>query len=327
MILGGDKSLKELKFVASGGLGDCLLVTPFLRCLARSGRYRRVVCAVPQAAAEIFDRNPYIDQLIPCAGRDLFLWALPERDAEVFSPYMRVEAPAEIAPDMKVRAQSLHRPNQADISVFQQLAEYFEIYPDDYSLDIYTEASDAVWAENQVARLGGRPFVVINRETSLKEKTYPDALWQSVVDLLHRKFTVVEFTAERSPLKCVHLVSPLPGIRSSAELLRRAACSITVESFLGHLATAVGTSAVVLFGPTNPRAYGHPANKNLRSEKCAPCEDTKRLSECSRRTCMSDISPQEIVDAAEACINGTCQKAQLIPRDPIVTVGNVTQSK
>ncbi len=293
---------RDLKFVASGGLGDCLLVTPFLRHLARSGRYRRVVCAVPVGALEIFDRNPYVDKLIGCHGRDLFLWALPERDADVFSPYVEVEPVTRVGGEMTLRARPLQCANPKGIPILQQLARHFGFVPDDFTLEIHTEIADVRWAESRVSAFSGRPFVVINRETPQCEKVYPDALWQEIVDQLREDFLVVEFAASKTPLVGVHPVSPLPGIRASTELIRRAASLITVESFLGHLCAAIGVPAVVLFGPTNPSVYGHSINTNLSSGVCAPCADTARRDACVNHVCMASISPTVIADAVRQCV-------------------------
>lgn len=302
-----DRYSKDLKFVVSGGLGDCLLATPFLRHLARTGNYRRVVCVVPQGAVELFDRNPCVDQLVPCTGRDLFLWALPERNADVFAPYLQVEPLAALGDNMKLRARPLHCPNPSGIPVLKQLADHFRMYPDSYALDVYTDKADAQWAEDQVALFKNQPFVVINRESTYAQKTYPDSLWQKVVDLLHPEFVVLELARRRTPLKRVHPVTPLPGIRSSAELLRRAECVVTVDSFPGHLAHAVATPAVVLFGPANPKVFGHGTNRNLRGSVCDPCADTERRSACTNNVCMQAISPEIVVQAVRECVGSSVQ--------------------
>src|ERR1017187_6594384 len=43
---------RRLTIMLSGGLGDCLLASAFVRYLQESGRYDHIRCAVPKSAAE-----------------------------------------------------------------------------------------------------------------------------------------------------------------------------------------------------------------------------------------------------------------------------------
>ena len=76
---------RQLTIMLSGGLGDCLLASALVRHFDESGRYDRLICALPAPAAQLYDCNPRVDRLVACASRDLFLRGLPEPDGEVFS--------------------------------------------------------------------------------------------------------------------------------------------------------------------------------------------------------------------------------------------------
>ena len=82
---------RERVFLALGGLGDLLLLTPLIRQVARGRPRGRVVCVCPPHAKELFDRNPHFDRLVVCPGPEIWYWALPHAGREVFAPFHKVE--------------------------------------------------------------------------------------------------------------------------------------------------------------------------------------------------------------------------------------------
>jgi ADP-heptose:LPS heptosyltransferase len=284
----------------NGGLGDCLLATPFLRHFRISGVYGRITCAIPAAAKEIFDRNPYIDQLIPCTGADLFIWGAPEKDCDTFAPYRRVLAPTRVGGNMDVTQRwNLPAPNLSSEPVISQLAKYHGIPLADESMEIVTEESDKQWAEAYTSRWRGKPVVLLNTVSHRAEKNLPQSIAQQIIDRLSDTFHMVQFALGAPPFRAIETI-PVPGIRKSAELFKRLASIITVDSFPGHLARAVDLPAVVLFGPSNPATFGHAGNVNICSNSCPPCADTKRLPRCKRSRCMEEIVPDQVVEAVRS---------------------------
>ena len=86
-------------------------------------------------------------------------------------------------------------------------------------------------------------------------------------------------------------------IAHSCGLLRRMDCLLTNDSGPMHLAAAVGTPCVALFGPTSPTRTGPygPIHTILRTDVCKPC----RKRECRRHNhaCMLSITPEMAADA------------------------------
>jgi ADP-heptose:LPS heptosyltransferase len=87
------------------------------------------------------------------------------------------------------------------------------------------------------------------------------------------------------------------GLRDLACLYRRSSLLITTDSGPMHIAAAVGTPVIALFGPTNPSRTG-PYGKNhtvIRKDlSCSPCF----LKKCETKTCMADISVDEVFEKA-----------------------------
>lgn len=86
-------------------------------------------------------------------------------------------------------------------------------------------------------------------------------------------------------------------IMSLAALLTRARLLVTNDSGPMHIAAAVGTPAVALFGPTDPARtgpYGEMHSIIRAADDCSPC--FKR--ECPEVRCMSGITVGRVFDAA-----------------------------
>ena len=89
-------------------------------------------------------------------------------------------------------------------------------------------------------------------------------------------------------------VSGRTTLKSLAALYARTDCVISTDTGPMHLAAAVGTPVVALFGPTAPWRTG-PFGKNHRTVRagidCSPC--FKRA--CKTKACMSKISVEDVL--------------------------------
>ncbi len=87
-------------------------------------------------------------------------------------------------------------------------------------------------------------------------------------------------------------------LRDLAFLYQTASLLITTDSGPMHIAAAVGTPVIALFGPTDPNRTG-PYGKNhtiIQKElSCSPCF----LKKCTSMKCMSDITVEEVFQAVK----------------------------
>ena len=86
------------------------------------------------------------------------------------------------------------------------------------------------------------------------------------------------------------------SINELAVLIKKCQVFISADSSPLHIASAVGTPFVALFGPTDPRRHLPPGNNHVVISKkihCSPCYKTK----CRTKHCMIQISPAEVFAA------------------------------
>jgi ADP-heptose:LPS heptosyltransferase len=114
-----------------------------------------------------------------------------------------------------------------------------------------------------------------------------------------------------SPLSLVGRLS----LTQLTAVLREVDLMITVDSGPMHIAAAVGTPVVALFGPTDPRRTGPlgPGRVLRRELPCSPCLQ-RRCQIADTYRCMRDITVAEVLDAAHDLL----QPRRGTPKEPQV---------
>ncbi len=88
------------------------------------------------------------------------------------------------------------------------------------------------------------------------------------------------------------------SINELAALIKKCNVFISADSSPLHIASAVGTAFIALFGPTDARRHLPPGKNYIVINKdlnCSPCYKTK----CRSKRCMVEISPAEVLEAVE----------------------------
>lgn len=152
-------------------------------------------------------------------------------------------------------------------------------------------------------------FIAINPFALWETKLWDNENFARLADLIIDKFPVkVVFTgSEKEALKKItDRMSSSAAINLAGEttlidlahLYRRALMVISTDSGPMHLAAALGTRVIALFGPTDSTRtgpYGQD-HKIIRADlPCSPCF----LKKCSTKKCMSDILPTQVLAAVD----------------------------
>ena len=152
------------------------------------------------------------------------------------------------------------------------------------------------------------PFVAISPQALWPTKGWPGERFSLLADRIAGDLGVpVVFTGTAdaampaAPQRAGAAVANLAGktgLRDLACVLKRSSLLVTPDSGPMHLAAAVGTPTVALFGPTNPARTGPYGNAHVvlrRALACSPCY----RKTCKTRECLDAIPVEEVFAAVE----------------------------
>ncbi len=113
--------------------------------------------------------------------------------------------------------------------------------------------------------------------------------------------------AEGLPDDRVRVLAGKTTVRELAAILSQLRLFISVDSGPAHLAAAVGTPLIVLWGPAKlaqvrPLEGSAPVIVVRKPVPCAPCYDTPAMKSCRANICMRSIQPREVMLEAERII-------------------------
>ena len=104
----------------------------------------------------------------------------------------------------------------------------------------------------------------------------------------------------------VFVVAGSLTLRKVAELLSSSQLTISVDTGIMHLASALGCNLISLHGPTSPKRWG-PLNNNAihlyGDRNCSPCINLGFESNCDDPKCMTAISVEEVFAAANRLLH------------------------
>jgi ADP-heptose:LPS heptosyltransferase len=333
-------SLKRILVIRIGRLGDTLLATPVIEvlrnCLGASVSID-FVCS-PGASAFILGLDKRVNRVFAVAHRSI-PWRLHpiKRELERHSrgsPYdlvINLECGSEC--DDFIRFVHHHefcgRPlidpaHQVDRHcVDTEKTIYANLLGIEATDTAETSLQLDAGLSSQAAPMNG-DYVVINPGFSgLQKKTYrshrawPEVHWLKLIDLLWQDGGVpilVNGTSEEgryfSSLLKVAGVHSLFG-SSLLELvtaLSHARCLVSVDTGTMHLATALGTPVVALFGPTNPALTGPYSSNDLNRTlvsgvDCQPCAGTSEQKKCGFNRCMAELGPTQVYATVQALLS------------------------
>lgn len=161
-----------------------------------------------------------------------------------------------------------------------------------------------------------RPCVVLHPAARWGTKLWEAERWRAVAGAMAAAGRGVVFTGSAADAPLVAAIcaglAPAPrslagrlSLKHLAAVLELADLMITVDSGPMHLAAAMGTRVLALFGPTDPARTGPlgPGRVLQRPLPCSPCL-RRRCQIADTRRCMRDLEVAEVVATAAELLAG-----------------------
>jgi heptosyltransferase-3 len=317
-------------------LGDVLLATPTLHALKAAYPAARLTVLVNRGTEEILRANPHVDDIIPLDRGSIieqwrFAWQIRRRgfdtvvdltdgDRAAFLTWIsgaavRIGFNAENRWTGRcyttvVRGGAGAHRIERDLAALAPLG-----FPArDRVPRIWLTPDDDAGVERLVGQLNvptDRPWVVIQPGARYWFKAWPPARFAELADRLNDRFgcrvlvgggpeeTALTQTVVTQAKSRLLSIAGLLNVRTLAALLKRAALFVGNDTGAMHIAAAVGTPVVGLFGPSNPMEWGPrggPAEVIYKGLDCRICfHPTCRRGE---ENCMKLITVEEVMEAA-----------------------------
>lgn len=189
------------------------------------------------------------------------------------------------------------------------------IDPESRKMELFPDKKDKSAVAQARKELGLKPrdkIIVIHPGSGRPNKFWPNDRFAAVADKIakkHRaKIVLSGGPGESKLLKSIsarmeHDALPLPvmSLRQLAEFLEGVKLLISTDTGPMHIAKAVGTPTLALFGPVDPREWGYQEKKHIslfHKLPCSPCE----LFDCplkERYQCLEAIKTTEVLTASE----------------------------
>ena len=183
---------------------------------------------------------------------------------------------------------------------------HLELWPSQEDENYVEELLSSQWLGANQRIIG----VNISASQGWLTKNWPLAHLAKLCEELGKREMRVVITGTQKDLDSanamIHMVKNAKLINACAKttvnqlacLIKRCACLVSGDSSPLHIAAAVNTPFVALFGPTDPVRHLPPAKDYALIKKdlpCSPCYQSK----CKDQKCMAQITPEEVLGAIE----------------------------
>ncbi len=278
-------SRRTFRIITGGGLGDGLLVTPTLRELKKQFPDCKIILFCRNARQmDLFKHNPRVDGIHTGS-----FWRSPVtylRHYFKLSPFYETTF-------QRIPPTFVYEKHAKDI-----LAEMFGVQLSDPQLEVFLTPREEAFARNVLAPYRN-PVVLHATSTCSVNHLWPSGRWEALVEKMPDLTFIQVGTAGEKAVKGAVDLRGKTTVREGMALVKHATGFVGVEAFFGHVANAVGTPGVVLFGDSDPNTWGHETNLNLsKNMPCAPCYNLLWGDRCPYdNACMKNISVPEVMAA------------------------------
>ena len=334
------EQVSRVLVVKLGHLGDVLLSAPVVSVLKRRAPHAEIDALVYADTAPMLSGHPGLSRLFGIDGGELgLLLALRARRYGLLVALSDKPRIAWLA--RLTRARCAVSPWRADRPALwrRSFTHFYSIPPGNsrHTVDVHLDALRALGievaeGERRVLLVPGAPaerridalglparFIVVHPASRWLFKCWPAARVAELIDTLQGRGERVVITGSASPDENALVEELVRGLRrpalnlagqldlkALAALIGRAALFIGVDSAPMHMASAMGTPAVALFGPSGEVEWGPwqvPHRIVVSAHSCRPC-GYNGCGGGNSSECIETIPVARVLEAVDGLAHG-----------------------
>ena len=321
-----------------GWVGDMVLLTPALRALKTAYPQSHLALLVRPLVANLMANHPYINEIIvdskgtglnrlPSFWKSVSEIRRSDFDlAVVLHPTSFRNAlisflggiPERIGSNVSGRGILLtkacsDRTDLHEVHRYLRVLELIDIHESSAKLEFWHTDADRHAACQILAAYGISPkecLIGVNLGTTWRTKRWSLENFAEVITQVQKRFEarilltgstaeipLGEALAAIAKVETINLIGKTTLMQLGA-LIESCDLYLTCDSGPMHIAAAVSTPTVALFGPTSPICHGPYGENHKVIEKpveCRPCYKRKCMRKDQPHLCMTEIGPSEVV--------------------------------
>jgi len=324
-------NIDRILVMRAGGLGDVILTLPAIRAVRRRFPKAQIevmghastLATIPNTYADrvssvedhpglerLFVRDPHLPKEIAAyiASFDLILWYGYDRDGVLRHNLRRIHHGCLlIAEPFPPEGKGIHASDHLLAAL-----EPLDVSTDHSLPEVRVTESGRAEAAGWLDEYTASSLLAVHPGSGSSAKNWPPDRYAALIHhLAAQPNTQVIFLSGPADEEMLHKVrtridgldvlalDALP-LGVLAAVLERCALFVGNDSGVTHLAAAVGTPTVAIFGPTDPRTWA-PRGKQVRILRgehppCSPCT-VPRARTCSDRRCLDTIQIEDVLNA------------------------------
>ena len=331
---GMDQGKCKILIIRFSSMGDILLSTPFIRQVRNFFPGAEISYVIKEEYKELLQYNSKIDQLLVYSKmskgkglKEIKDFIKKEKYNYIFdlhnnfrSIYLRMNRKAgyvnHIRKDKLKQVALVYLKKNFYNTIVSIPERYFnvakdiDILPDNKGLELYWKKDISDKVENYMFKKGLNPednFISIAPGASFYNKRWPVEFFEEVISMtgknLKYKFTILgdkndQYLGKKlSASDCVYDMTGQLSMLESAIIIAKSRALLSNDSGLMHMAAAVNTPVLAIFGSTVKELGFFPYKvKNsvveIKNLKCRPCSHIGK-NHCPKKhfRCMLDIKP------------------------------------
>ncbi|MDR7866246.1 MAG: glycosyltransferase family 9 protein [Sporomusaceae bacterium] len=332
------QTVKRILIINLAFIGDVLLSTPVARALGEAFPGAAIDMMVIPLTAPLARHNPYINDVIEYdkRGQHKKIGELLKLVGQVrarrydlavttnFAPRGAMLAwaagiPTRVGYDAQHAGLFLTHTASAKRVVIRHEAEnYLDVLKPlgvttaDTSLALDIDPRDTAALGDKVRRRPGKKLVLICPAGSYPHKSWTTQGYAALIQALtpEADCCLVGGKAEEALLAKINqetgeAAQVFPGALTLGELAaltKEADLMVTVDTAPLHIAQAVGTPVVALFGPTDPHVWGPRGPRDIVLQAPTDCSPCWGRAACGDNRCINALSADRVISAAQALL-------------------------